>query len=175
MSSPPAAATAAATTAAVAIAPPSPPDAAGFVLVRGHGPRVEFLLLKAQWGGHWSFPKGHFNRTERRDAAGALRCALRETQEETGVPSDQVQLVGDFSIIAQTRLARPTKNVPSGVKHTRLFLARVRHDTRVVLSKEHTECAWVTHARARFLLRPEMHPALDGAAAAIRREPGLAP
>ena len=42
--------------------------------------RLELLLLKHRYGGHWSFPKGHVEQGENE-----FQTALREVKEETGL------------------------------------------------------------------------------------------
>ncbi|MCP4482543.1 MAG: NUDIX domain-containing protein [bacterium] len=50
----------------------------------------QFLILKHQKG-HWSFPKGHQVNNEI-----FIETALREFNEETGVPLNQLQFFNDF-------------------------------------------------------------------------------
>ena len=49
---------------------------------------LQFLLLKSQFGGHWSFPKGHMESGE-----SEVQTALREVREETGL---SIHLIGGF-------------------------------------------------------------------------------
>lgn len=52
----------------------------GAVVYRMVKGRIELLLIKHRYGGHWSFPKGHVERGEQE-----FETALREVKEETGL------------------------------------------------------------------------------------------
>jgi len=116
----------------------------------------EFLLLKAKWGRHWSIPKGH--RDKKSEAV--LTTALRETEEETGIGQDNLQLMGDFDETVEYRLRKRTRNCPDGIKRVKLYLAKVSEDTQVELSEEHTEYRWVTIPGTLQLLPSDFHESL---------------
>lgn len=111
---------------------------AGFVLCRDTKSGPEFLLLKAKWGRHWSIPKGHISEGE-----DILATAYRETEEETGIESDEIKRIEGFSRVVTTELKRPTKNCPEGIKNTQVFIGVVDKDVEVLLSDEHTDYQWV--------------------------------
>lgn len=63
--------------------------AAGFVIYRKLCDKVEYLLLKASYGGfHWTPPKGHVDPGE-----DDFTTALRETREEAGSVSIYVSVL----------------------------------------------------------------------------------
>lgn len=143
-----------------------PVNGAGIIVYRqgaGAGPLAtrppEFLLLRGRWNRHWSIPKGHLNRGE-----GVLPCALRETEEETGLAQEDLVLEGGFEETVTYRLPRPTRNVPSGVKSVRVFLARASPSARVALSREHTKYRWARAPLAEVLLPREFAHCVRAAA-----------
>ena len=114
-------------------------NGAGIIIYKlGRDGKPEYLIVRAKWGYKWSFPKGHKQSSE-----GALSTALRETEEETGIASDEIRIVDGFEEIVQYKLKAPTKNCPEGTKRVRFFLGKVKAGTEVTLSKEHTEFRWV--------------------------------
>lgn len=148
------------------LAPTVPPalDGAGLVVFQSRSSGTHFLLLRSRHGARqWSFPKGHLNTRE-----AALACALRETEEETGLGQDQLQLVSDFRRRIEIVLPKATKAVPSGRKHVLFFLARARRDSATRLSGEHSEMQWVCASQAARLLPPEQRELLEHAARAAR-------
>ncbi|WP_182869296.1 bis(5'-nucleosyl)-tetraphosphatase [Stieleria mannarensis] len=70
--------------------PNQPPTkrAAGILLITRSKPR-QFLLMRHH--DRWDLPKGHCDRDE-----SDLQTALRETEEETGLASDNIQIDSDF-------------------------------------------------------------------------------
>jgi 8-oxo-dGTP pyrophosphatase MutT (NUDIX family) len=156
--------TATTTEAAPVVQAPPAPDGAGLVVFQSRHSGLHFLVLRSRHGTRqWSFPKGHLNARE-----AALACALRETQEETGLGQDQLQLVSDFRRRIEIVLPRPTKTVPSGRKHVIFFLARARRGAVTKLSSEHSEMQWVCASQAARLLPSEQRELLEHAVRAAR-------
>ena len=52
----------------------------GALVYRKKNRRIQLLLIKHRFGGHWSFPKGHVEKGETE-----VQTALREVKEETGL------------------------------------------------------------------------------------------
>ncbi len=52
----------------------------GAIVFQKREGRIELLLIKHRFGGHWSFPKGHVEQGENE-----IQTALREVKEETGL------------------------------------------------------------------------------------------
>ena len=112
-----------------------------------------YLILKAKWGRHWSIPKGHRDKK----SEPVLFTALRETEEETGIDQDQVQLINNFEAIVEYHLKKRTRNCPDGVKRVKVYLGKVDYDTEVVLSEEHTEFKWLGKQALLSFLPREFH------------------
>jgi 8-oxo-dGTP pyrophosphatase MutT (NUDIX family) len=99
---------------------------AGIILVR-NTENTQYLLLKGCTSGIWSFSKGH---TESIDNGSALRTAVRETQEETGLCAGV-----DYDIIGNS--------IRFGKRP--YWIGVVRGEPTVVLSQnEHSEAQWFT-------------------------------
>lgn len=135
--------------------PANPILAAGVVLWRASADGPEFLLLKNQRHGTWSFAKGHLEVGE-----SLFTGALREVQEETGVALTEADLVDGFadtSIYQPGEAAAtnvdPTENAPSGenaaYKRVVYFLtAKPIDPASVQLSKEHADSCWLAEVPA---------------------------
>ena len=128
-----------------------------------------FLLLRSRHGTRqWSFPKGHFAKNE----TAALACALRETEEETGIAHEKLRIIGDFRCRIEIVLPRATRNVPSGRKHLIFFLARAVRGVQTRLSSEHSELVWLPAAQASRMLALEQRELLASALNVARIELG---
>ena len=106
----------------------------GALVFRQRGDKVELLLLKHRFGGHWSFPKGHVERgeTER-------QTALREVKEETGL---DIGLIDGFR---QSVSYFPRHNIKKQVVY---FLGSALPDHVVRQEEEISEICWVEIGRA---------------------------
>ena len=106
----------------------------GALVFRQRGDKVELLLLKHRFGGHWSFPKGHVGRgeTER-------QTALREVKEETGL---DIGLIDGFR---QSVSYFPRHNIKKQVVY---FLGSALSDHVVRQEEEISEICWVEIGRA---------------------------
>lgn len=136
-------------------------NGAGIVVFRIVKPMVpEFLVVKAKWGKHWSFPKGHM---DKKDNGSTFKCALRETGEETGVTQDDIQLIGNFKHTVRYKLDKATKKCPDGVKTVLMYLGKVRSNTKIDLSAEHIAYKWVSQSVAKALLRDDFGELIDSA------------
>jgi 8-oxo-dGTP pyrophosphatase MutT (NUDIX family) len=146
----------------------APATGAGLVVYQASATgELLFLLLRSRHGmRQWSFPKGHFAANE----TGALTCALRETEEETGIAHSQLRLVGDFRHRVEIVMPRATKAVPSGRKRIIFFLARAIRGVRTRLSPEHSELVWVSSAQASRMLATEQRELLARALVVARAD-----
>lgn len=113
---------------------------AGLLLYRkqpGLRKAPEYLLLLSKWGKSWSVPKGHREPNEE-----PLVTALRETEEETGIGGEVIQIIDGFERVVEYKLPKRTRKCPDGVKRVRLFLAKTAYDTKVNLGREHINFLW---------------------------------
>ena len=128
--------------------------ASGFVIFRKVKDQVEYLLLQASNGArHWTPPKGHVDPGE-----DDITTALRETQEESGLKSSQLNVVDGFKKeIAYTAWGRP--------KVSAYYLAELlEKDAPVTLSHEHTDWKWATiDGACQLAAYPEMQEVLQQA------------
>lgn len=132
---------------------------AGIIIFRNTGDKPEFLLLKPKWGQYrslrnWSLPKGHIEKKE-----STKEAAIRETQEETGLKPEDIDIVADFETVVTYQLPNPTKKCPKGFKTVKLYLAKTKCSD-IVLSREHTESSWKTVDQAAPRLPHEFGPVL---------------
>jgi bis(5'-nucleosidyl)-tetraphosphatase len=109
----------------------------GFILFIGDraNPRQSFLLMKHQ--DRYDLPKGHVEPGE-----SDLECALREMNEETGIPINAVQIEPDFQYqsIYYPQSARYDREVVE--KTLIIFLGWVDPQT-VISTTEHLGYEWV--------------------------------
>lgn len=145
--------------------------AAGFILFRiAPSGAVEYLLLCHRTGGHWSFPKGHVEPGE-----SELAGALRETLEETGLNTGELERIADYQqeIVYRYTLeaaAGKRRHIPADhdglvevEKTVTFFLARSCADD-IRLSAEHTAHRWATREQAAGLL---IHDDLDSVLSSV--------
>lgn len=123
----------------------------------------DYLILRAKWGRHWSIPKGHREKQE-----SLLVTALRETEEETGIGQEDIQIIDGYNTTVEYKMKKPTRKCPDGVKRVRLFLGKVGRQTTVNLSKEHTDYRWVPLVVTSAFLPSEFHAPLQAADRVIR-------
>ncbi|MGN6546240.1 MAG: NUDIX domain-containing protein [Aureliella sp.] len=71
-------------------------QAAGFILMV-RSPRPQFLLM--QHLDRWDLPKGHAEGDEE-----LLETALRETEEETGIPAHLIEVDPNFRFVTEYRV-----------------------------------------------------------------------
>lgn len=105
------------------------------VLLYKDSPRRMVLLM-----GHtnrWDIPKGHVEPGE-----DDLTCALRETEEETGIPRQQIELDPDFRFTEVYYPRYKQFNNQPVEKTLVVFLGRVPPDA-VVVPTEHQGFQWV--------------------------------
>jgi len=93
-----------------------------------------YLLLK-HTNGHWSIPKGHQEKEE-----SLKETALRETTEETSIPTSSLQVLQKLDHITEYWFHRDKDTKV----HKKVYLFLIKADTtQVTLSFEHEDYAWV--------------------------------
>ncbi|MGQ0534555.1 MAG: bis(5'-nucleosyl)-tetraphosphatase [Methanobacteriota archaeon] len=133
---------------------------AGAVVFRRAPLGPEYLLLESA-AGSWGFPKGHVERGE-----GDVRAALREVEEETGIPPAAVVVYFGFRDMNRYTFRRTDATVE---KEVIMFLMESRMD-KVRLSHEHTDFAWLSFEDGRARIPFENARAvLDRAHVYVRR------
>uniref|UniRef100_K7G0Q1 Bis(5'-nucleosyl)-tetraphosphatase [asymmetrical] n=1 Tax=Pelodiscus sinensis TaxID=13735 RepID=K7G0Q1_PELSI len=97
------------------------------------GDNIEYLLLQTSYGTHhWTPPKGHVDPGE-----DDLQTALRETQEEAGLNSNQFTLIEGF----KKELQYIVRSKPKTVIY---WLAEMNdYNTEIKLSDEHQAFRWL--------------------------------
>jgi len=96
---------------------------------------TEFLLMRH--ADRWDLPKGHCEEGE-----SFVDTALRETEEETGIPGDVIQLDSkfNFDLIYPVTYKRTGDQVFQ--KHVRYFLGRLEAKPKLELT-EHEGAEWL--------------------------------
>jgi bis(5'-nucleosidyl)-tetraphosphatase len=102
----------------------------GVLLVRGT-PVSSFLLMKH--ADRWDLPKGHVDAGET-----DLECALREMEEETGIPREAVEIDPDFRFTHHYHVQGPRTNHERKLKELVIFLGRLRSDVEITVT-EHAD------------------------------------
>lgn len=109
-------------------------NAAGILLMTFGNERSEFLLMRH--ADRWDLPKGHCE-----DGETFMDAALRETEEETGIPHDLIALEPEFHF----DLVYPVTYKKTGdqvfQKHVRYFLGRLATKSTLKLT-EHESAQW---------------------------------
>lgn len=100
----------------------------------GNQEPCEFLLMRHQ--DRWDLPKGHCEEGE-----SFLVTALRETEEETGITSDQIQIDATFSFDLRypVKYSRFADRIFE--KHVRYFLGFVDFKPELTIT-EHESASW---------------------------------
>lgn len=105
-------------------------DSAGCIVFKGN------LVLLIKYSSRFSFPKGHIERNETIE-----ECAIRETEEETGI---RAKIVGSFYCVESSKMTdrRLIHFFPS------LYLSGEIKEQKDEIDK----AMWVEHQRALSLL-----------------------
>ncbi|SFJ34044.1 bis(5'-nucleosyl)-tetraphosphatase [Planctomicrobium piriforme] len=112
------------------------PRSCGVIIVHGE-PVKSFLLMRHH--DRWDLPKGHVDPGET-----DVECALREMEEETGIPRDAVQLDTGFTYTQQYQVQGTRyggKRSDKVLKTLIIFLARVDREHSISVT-EHADCKW---------------------------------
>jgi 8-oxo-dGTP pyrophosphatase MutT (NUDIX family) len=124
---------------------PAPRDkevSAGVIVYRDTEEGIKFLVL---YHGHnyWNFPKGKIEEGET-----APQAALRETEEETGVPASSIRLITGFQTSERFTFKKDGKMIDKIVT----FCLGETTVKDVVLKEYHQGYGWFTFAEARRMM-----------------------
>jgi len=106
-------------------------EASGFLLMVRH-PRPQFLLM--QHVDRWDLPKGHAEGDE-----AILETALRETEEETGISRDLIEVAPHFRFVTEYRVEGKRRG--SYDKRVTYFLGFLR-EKPTIAATEHLGHRW---------------------------------
>ncbi len=113
---------------------------AGVIVYKGLGTRREYLFLRNPSG--WlDTPKGHMEEGESTEEA-----ALRETEEEAGIKVNPDPFFRDSVEYWYAEKGERTK------KRVTFLLAEVAKDTKIKVSDEHVDYAWLDYASSLKML-----------------------
>lgn len=130
----------------------------GIVIVR-KGDELRYLLLRSH--NYWDFPKGKMESDE-----DPLETALRETSEETGIASDELNF-------RWGKVSKESDKYKKGRKFVIYFVAETnREEINLPINDElgraeHDEYRWMTYDEASEVLVPRVKKILDWATEVI--------
>ena len=108
--------------------------AAGILLVTQIDESPVFLLLRH--ADRWDLPKGHCDEGE-----SFKQTALRETEEETGIPSESIEIDPSFQFELFYSVCYPESGEQTFAKQVRYFLGRLQNKPDLTLT-EHESAHW---------------------------------
>ena len=111
---------------------------AGIITARGQSCSRDYLILKHENGGHWSFPKGHLETGETPQEA-----AVRELREETGLTVQEI--FSDFNLKTSYTFERGGREIFKTV----IYFLGIVSRASVILSSEHTNYQWLPYRKCR--------------------------
>ncbi len=119
---------------------------AGAVLFRRQGRHIFYLLLQ-HIRGHWAFPKGHIEGSEK-----PMETARREIKEETGI--SRVRFFPGYKETTHFRFQWPPKS-PDAEQRLKfvVFYLGEAFTHKVTLSQEHKAFQWVPYEKAMAILK----------------------
>ena len=129
----------------------------GFILIN-----FDSILLLQYPQGHWSFPKGHVEKTDSNHHS----TALRELTEETGI--SEVTIIKDWSQRTEYTYRRKGREIP---KQVFWYIAETE-ELEVELSHEHNNYLWLQFAEAEEMITFEQEKELLRSASNYLRTKG---
>uniref|UniRef100_A0A0N5AFL6 Bis(5'-nucleosyl)-tetraphosphatase [asymmetrical] n=1 Tax=Syphacia muris TaxID=451379 RepID=A0A0N5AFL6_9BILA len=142
--------------------------AAGMLIYRKAGSKIEYLLLQASYPPfHWSPPKGHLDPGE-----DFMTAALRETKEEANISEEQLDIDKSFEedLFYEVKQSRDNGEVMKK-KQVKYWLARLKNSEDFKLSSEHQNFKWLYLEDAVEITKfPEMERLLRKAEKYLQEE-----
>lgn len=127
----------------------------GVLLLRGD-PVESFLLMRH--AERWDFPKGHVDPGETE-----IECALREMEEETGIPRELVQLDTKFRYATEYEVQNRRTGGERRMKTLVIFLGRLLAD-HPITHTEHLGSEWFPWNPPHSIQQRAIDPVLADAA-----------
>ena len=135
----------------------------GFLIVRGE-PISEFLLMKHK--SRWDLPKGHVDPGET-----DLECALRELEEETGIPADAIRLDPVFSFEHSYEVRDSRYGKEPVQKTLSVFLGTLSQEVEIVVT-EHESFDWFSWSPPHDIQKKTINPLLEAVAQHLEEAEG---
>jgi len=132
----------------------------GFILLN-----YDSILLLQYPQGHWSFPKGHVERTD----LSRHETAARELKEETGI--ETVEIDNYWESRTEYTFRKKGRNTS---KQVYWYIART-DEVDVKLSHEHTSYLWLNYNDAESMLTFEQEKQLLRSAIIHMKKSGMIP
>ncbi len=127
-------------------------EAAGMLLIALDNP-PKFLLMRHQ--DRWDLPKGHAEEGEDN-----LSTALRETEEETGIPSQTITVDTDFRFVSEYTVTY--RSLGERLKRVTYYLGYLPTMCPIVIT-EHESYQWWTWPQTESLQVKTIDPLLKAA------------
>ena len=121
----------------------------------------KFLLMRHR--DRWDLPKGHAEAGE-----DILTTALRETEEETGVPTNSIRVDSEFRFELQYLVRYPNRG--ECLKRVTYFIGYLPAIRPIVLT-EHEGYRWLTWPQSQSLQPQTIDPLLQAARAHFEKYP----
>lgn len=143
---------------------PNQPKSCGVLIVRGR-PISSFLLMKHD--DRWDVPKGHVDPGETE-----IECALREMEEETGIPRSAVELDPEFRFESEYDVSNGRYGGDPQQKRRKklvLFLGRIDRDFPIQVT-EHLGFEWFNWSPPHRIQQRTIDPLLERLELYLRQE-----
>lgn len=113
----------------------------------------------------WDLPKGHVDPGE-----SDLECALRETHEETGIQTDNIDLLEGFQFELEYLVELRRDNFKPRLKSLCVYLGRLKEPQPIVVS-EHDDYRWWPWSPPHQIQSMTIDPLLESVARYAKEHP----